>query len=46
LNPAYANGAGLPFVEMGASGANYNVATRGDMYTAGLAYHPTDTRLL
>lgn len=47
INPEYAAGAELDFVEMGAYGANYNVANRGEMYTANIAYHvPIDTRLL
>lgn len=47
FNPKYANGAGLNFVEMGAYGANYNVATRGELYTANVAYHlVVKTRLL
>lgn len=47
INPEYAAGEDLNFVEMGAYGANYNVATQGEMYTASLAYHlPIETRLL
>ncbi len=47
MNPQYAAGEDLNFVEMGAYGANYNVASKGEMYTASLAYHlPLDTRLL
>ncbi|QCR22406.1 hypothetical protein [Pontibacter sp. SGAir0037] len=47
LHPEYASGDDTGFVEMGAYGANYNVATKGEMYTASLAYHlPIDRRLL
>ncbi|MFT2008090.1 hypothetical protein ACMA1I_05395 [Pontibacter sp. 13R65] len=47
FKPEYATGDELDFVEMGAYGANYNVANRGEVYTAGIAYHlPIDTRLL
>lgn len=47
INPAVAEGENNRYVEMGAYGANYNVATRGDVYTANLAYHlPVDTRLI
>lgn len=47
IHPRYANGAPQDVVEMGAYGANYEVATQGEMYTVGIAYHlPVDTRLL
>ena len=47
FNPEYAAGNELNFVEMGAYGANYNVANKGEIYTAGLAYNiPMQTRLL
>ncbi|MCC9135788.1 hypothetical protein ACFSKU_17340 [Pontibacter silvestris] len=47
INPEYAAGQDLDFVEMGAYGANYNVASKGEVYTAGLSYHlPVDSRLL
>lgn len=47
INPEYAPGNNLNFVEMGAYGANYNVANKGEIYTAGIAYHiPLETRLL
>ncbi|MBX0333390.1 hypothetical protein K3G39_09075 [Pontibacter sp. HSC-14F20] len=47
FQPTYAAGADLDFVEMGAYGANYNVANRGEVYTAGIAYHiPFETKLL
>ncbi|MDO6391906.1 hypothetical protein Q4E40_17350 [Pontibacter sp. BT731] len=47
FNPKYAAGANLDFVEMGAYGANYNVANQGEIYTAGVAYHiPLNTRLV
>ncbi|WP_233555648.1 hypothetical protein [Pontibacter oryzae] len=47
INPKYASDNDLNFVEMGAYGANYNVANKGEVYTASLAYHlPIDTRLL
>ncbi|WP_246601810.1 hypothetical protein [Hymenobacter profundi] len=47
FQPKYANGAALNFVEMGAYGANYRVATRGNLYTANVAYRlPIETRLL
>jgi hypothetical protein len=47
INPKYATDNNLNFVEMGAYGANYNVANKGDIYTAGIAYHlPLETRLL
>lgn len=47
FRPAYASGAALPYVEMGAYGANYNVANQGELYTANVAYHlPLTTRLL
>ncbi|MCX2739054.1 hypothetical protein [Pontibacter anaerobius] len=47
FNPKYANGNDLDFVEMGAYGANYNVASKGEIYTAGISYHiPLETRLL
>lgn len=47
MNPKYAAGANLDYVEMGAYGANYNVANKGDIYTVGIAYHlPIETRLL
>lgn len=47
FNPKYANGEDLDFVEMGAYGANYNVAAKGEIYTVGLSYHlPIESRLL
>lgn len=47
FNPAYDAGANLDFVEMGAYGANYNVANKGEIYTAGIAYHiPLNTHLV
>lgn len=47
INPKYASDNDLNFVEMGAYGGNYNVATKGEVYTASIAYHvPVDTRLL
>jgi hypothetical protein len=47
FNPEYAANNKLNFVEMGAYGANYNVANRGEIYTAGVSYHlPVDTRIL
>ncbi|MDX5438405.1 MAG: hypothetical protein LPK03_14465, partial [Pontibacter sp.] len=47
INPEYAAGNDLNFVEMGAYGANYNVANKGEIYTVGLAYNiPLETRLL
>jgi hypothetical protein len=47
MNPKQAPGADAEFIEMGAYGANYDVATKGDIYTAGIAYHlPLETRLL
>lgn len=47
INPENAFGTDPDVVEMGAYGANYNVATQGEVYTVGLAYHlPVDTRLL
>jgi hypothetical protein len=47
FHPEYPARAEAKYVEMGAYGANYNVATRGKLYTASLAYHlPLDTRLL
>lgn len=46
-NPVNAAGAPANLVEMGAYGANYNVATDGEIYTAGLAYHlPVQSRVL
>ncbi|WP_439882147.1 hypothetical protein ACSX1A_03080 [Pontibacter sp. MBLB2868] len=47
IDPKYAAGNNLNFVEMGAYGANYNVANKGEVYTAGVSYNiPIDTRLL
>ena len=47
FNPKYAAGADVNFVEMGAYGANYNVANQGEIYTANVAYHlPIENRLL
>lgn len=47
FNPRYAANNDLDYVEMGAYGANYNVANKGEIYTAGVAYHiPVDTKLL
>ncbi|PVY42374.1 hypothetical protein [Pontibacter virosus] len=45
--PKYASGTDPHFLEMGAYGANYNVANKGEIYTAGIAYHiPLNTRLV
>jgi hypothetical protein len=47
INPEYAVGEDLDFVEMGAYGANYNVADKGEIYTASVAYHvPLNKKLL
>ncbi|MCJ8163397.1 hypothetical protein MKJ04_00985 [Pontibacter sp. E15-1] len=47
INPKYAADNDLDFIEMGAYGANYNVATKGEVYTAGVSYHvPIESRLL
>lgn len=39
ISPKNEEGANINFVEMGAYGANYNVATKADTYTLGLAYN-------
>ncbi|MHA6248461.1 hypothetical protein ACXYMU_11025 [Pontibacter sp. CAU 1760] len=47
INPKYATGQDLDFVEMGAYGANYNVADKGELYTANVSYHlPIDSKVL
>ncbi|AHM58745.1 hypothetical protein D770_02380 [Flammeovirgaceae bacterium 311] len=47
INPKYAVEEDLSFVEMGAYGAGYNVATEGEVYTASLGYLlPVKSRLL
>jgi hypothetical protein len=47
LNPKYTPGKELDYVEMGAYGANYNVANKGDIYTIGIAYRkPIESRML
>lgn len=47
INPEYLPGENEGVVEMGAYGANYNVATAGDIYTANISYHiPVETRVL
>lgn len=47
INPKYRLGEEQNFVEMGAYGSNYNVANKGEIYTASLAYHlPVESRLL
>jgi hypothetical protein len=47
INPRYAPGNELDYIEMGAYGANYNVAKKGEVYTLGVAYHlPVESRML
>ncbi|PRY14206.1 hypothetical protein CLV24_10416 [Pontibacter ummariensis] len=47
INPKYPVEGDLGLVQMGAYGANYNVATDGEIYTAGVAYLvPIESRLL
>ncbi|MDX5396266.1 MAG: hypothetical protein LPK21_08695, partial [Hymenobacteraceae bacterium] len=47
INPEYPEENKQNFVQMGAFGANYNVATKGDIYTASVGYLlPVKSRLL
>ena len=47
FSPKYTSGEDADVIEMGAYGANYNVAAKGDIYTAAVSYHlPIASQLL